>query len=127
MQYQAKPADKPALQSQRCAIYARTSRDDPEDPRLSTSSQVLEAEKRIADLGGTLDRKYIYIDVGISGSRPPTRWLHQKTKSNKANHRPELEKLMSAIDRRDVDAVVCFRRDRLFRNLEMALRFYRFL
>jgi len=117
-----KQADKGQGQALRHAVYARTSRDDPDDPRLSTSSQVLEAEA----MAGGIDPLLKFVEISRSGSLPPTRWI-SSGKPTKANHRPELERLMKAIETGKVNALIVYRRDRLFRNLELSLRFYHFL
>lgn len=108
------------------AIYCRTSRDDKDDPRLSTDSQRKDCIAEANILGFTVNPKHVYIELDRSGSLPPTRWLEGK-KPNAHNHRPLLDKMMGAIEKHEVQAVIVRKRDRLFRSLEQSLEFFQFL
>lgn len=77
-----------------CAIYAR----------VSTGEQSV--ENQLADLQRYADkrgwRSELYVDSGISGSR---------------ESRPSLDRLVKDARRRKIDVVLCWRLDRLGRNL----------
>jgi DNA invertase Pin-like site-specific DNA recombinase len=78
----------------RCAIYARVSTTDQEPENQ------LQELRRYADARGWTAVEYI--DRGVSGSK---------------ERRPALDELLAAAKRRRFDAVVCWRLDRLGRNL----------
>jgi DNA invertase Pin-like site-specific DNA recombinase len=77
-----------------CAIYARVSTTD-----QTTENQLLELRRYVAARGWTAVE---YVDHGVSGSK---------------DRRPALDELTTAVRRHKVDAVVCWRLDRLGRNL----------
>jgi DNA invertase Pin-like site-specific DNA recombinase len=108
------------------AIYARTSVDEVDNPRLSIESQISEAIKLAKDKGYEVRDEDIYKDIGRSGSLPPTRWLFRK-KPIANNHRPELERLMSTVEARRVEALFIRKRDRLYRSVEHGCKFMFFL
>jgi DNA invertase Pin-like site-specific DNA recombinase len=78
----------------RVAVYARVSTTD-----QSTENQLLELRRYVEARGWTAIE---YVDHGISGSK---------------DRRPALDELTSDVRRHKVDAVVCWRLDRLGRNL----------
>jgi hypothetical protein len=79
----------------RVALYARVSTDD-----QHAENQLLELRRYVATRGwaGAVE----FVDEGISGAK---------------TRRPALDRLMQAARRRQVDAVVCWRLDRLGRGL----------
>jgi DNA invertase Pin-like site-specific DNA recombinase len=79
----------------RVALYARVSTDD-----QHAENQLLELRRYVAARGwaGAVE----FVDEGISGAK---------------TRRPALDRLMQAARRRQVDAVVCWRLDRLGRGL----------
>ena len=107
------------------AIYCRTSVDDKNDPKLSTSSQQKDGMKIARSLNFKVKTDHVFLDIGISGARPPTRW--QERCINKLNHRPELERMMQSIEQGEIQAVIVRKRDRLFRSLELSLKFFKFM
>src|SRR3954451_7273113 len=79
----------------RVAIYARVSKHD-----QTTANQLPDLRRYIEARGWTSAREYI--DEGVSGAR---------------EKRPALDQLTAAVRRHEVDAVVCWKLDRLGRNL----------
>ena len=82
------------------AIYARVSTAD-----QTTENQLLELRRYVEARGWTAIE---YVDNGISGSK---------------DRRPALDQLTAAVKRHQVDAVVCWRLDRLGRNLRHLVLF----
>ncbi|MGB2713264.1 MAG: recombinase family protein [Vicinamibacterales bacterium] len=82
------------------AIYARVSTLD-----QTTENQLLELRRYVQARGWTATE---YVDQGISGSK---------------DRRPALDALTSAVKRHQVEAVVCWRLDRLGRNLRHLVLF----
>jgi DNA invertase Pin-like site-specific DNA recombinase len=78
----------------RSAIYARVSTAD------QTCENQLEELRRYASARGW--KAYEYIDAGVSGAK---------------ERRPALDRLVADAKRRKLDVVVCWRLDRLGRNL----------
>src|SRR5436190_7704793 len=78
----------------RCALYARVSTADQEP-----ENQLLELRRYVAARGWS---GIEFVDHGVSGSK---------------DRRPALDQLIAAVRRGQVDAVVCWRLDRLGRNL----------
>ena len=76
-------------------------------------------------LGFKVSKNSVYIDLDLSGSKPPSRWQEKRLTSR--NHRPELERLMADIESGRIQAIIIRKRDRLCRNLEMSLKLFRFL
>jgi DNA invertase Pin-like site-specific DNA recombinase len=89
-----------ATRPQRAAIYARVSTFD-----QTTENQVIEL-RRYADTRGWTANEYV--DQGVSGS---------------TDHRPALDKLLRDAKRRRFDVLVCWRLDRLGRNLRHLILF----
>ena len=89
-----------AARSHRAAIYARVSTFD-----QTTENQVIEL-RRYAETRGWTAREYV--DEGVSGS---------------TDHRPALDKLLRDARRRRFDVLVCWRLDRLGRNLKHLILF----
>jgi DNA invertase Pin-like site-specific DNA recombinase len=79
----------------RVAIYARVSKHD-----QTTANQLPDCRRYVEARGWTLTGEYI--DEGVSGAK---------------ERRPALDELTTAAKRRQIDAVVCWRLDRLGRNL----------
>lgn len=79
----------------RCAIYARVSTADQQ-----VDNQLLEVRRYVEARGWSAVE---YVDVGVSGSK---------------DRRPALDDLLQAAKRRKFDVVVCWRLDRLGRNLK---------
>ena len=84
----------------RVAIYARVSTTD-----QTPENQLLEL-RRYAEARGWEATEYV--DTGVSGSK---------------DRRPALDQLTAAVKRHQVDAVVCWRLDRLGRNLRHLVLF----
>jgi DNA invertase Pin-like site-specific DNA recombinase len=84
----------------RVAIYARVSTND-----QTPENQLLELRRYVEARGWTARE---FVDVGISGSK---------------DRRPALDQLTGAVKRHQVDAVVCWRLDRLGRNLRHLVLF----
>jgi DNA invertase Pin-like site-specific DNA recombinase len=84
----------------RVALYARVSTTD-----QTTENQLLELRRYAEARGWTAVE---YVDHGISGSK---------------DRRPALDELSAAVRRHQVDAVVCWRLDRLGRNLRHLVLF----
>ena len=80
----------------RVALYARVSTND-----QTAENQILELRAYCAARGWTVAREYV--DTGISGS---------------TTSRPALDDLMQAARRRQIDAVVVWKLDRLGRSLQ---------
>src|SRR5262245_53449918 len=78
----------------RVAVYARVSTVD-----QTTENQLLELRRYVEARGWTATE---YVDTGVSGSK---------------DRRPALDQLSADVRRHTVDAVVCWRLDRLGRNL----------
>lgn len=76
------------------ALYARVSTDD-----QTCENQLLELRRYVAARGWTAVE---YVDDGVSGAK---------------DRRPALDRLTADVKRHKVDAVVCWRLDRLGRNL----------
>ena len=89
-----------AARTRRAAIYARVSTFD-----QTTENQVIEL-RRYADTRGWTANDYV--DQGVSGS---------------TDHRPALDKLLRDAKRRRFDVLVCWRLDRLGRNLKHLILF----
>ena len=79
----------------RCAIYARVS-----TTVQTCENQLLELRRYCAARGWTVFKEYL--DEGVSGSK---------------DRRPALDELLKAARRRRFDVLVCWRLDRLGRNL----------
>lgn len=79
----------------RVALYARVSTND-----QTTENQLPDLRRYVEARGWQLTREYV--DHGVSGSK---------------DRRPALDELTTAVRRHEVDAVVCWRLDRLGRNL----------
>jgi DNA invertase Pin-like site-specific DNA recombinase len=80
----------------RCAVYARVSTTDQEP-----ENQLTELRRYAEARGWTLTKEYI--DRGISGAK---------------DRRPALDDLLRAAKRRKFDVLICWRLDRLGRNLK---------
>src|SRR5258708_727521 len=80
----------------RCALYARCSTSDKQDPAMQLSELRQFAEARGWEI---VDE---YVDAGFSG---------------KNTNRPMLKKLMTATDRREIDIVLTWKLDRFARSL----------
>ena len=80
----------------RAALYARVSTLNGQDPEM----QLRELREYCARRGWTVDGEYV--DYGVSGSK---------------EHRPQLDRLLVACRKRQVDAVVVYRYDRFARSL----------
>jgi DNA invertase Pin-like site-specific DNA recombinase len=78
----------------RVAVYARVSTQD-----QTCENQLIELRRYVEARGWTATE---YVDTGVSGSK---------------DRRPALDQLVTAVRRHQVDAVVCWRLDRLGRNL----------
>ena len=89
-----------AARTRRAAIYARVSTFD-----QTTENQVIELRRYAETRGWTASE---YVDEGVSGS---------------TDHRPALEKLLRDAKRRRFDVLVCWRLDRLGRNLKHLILF----
>ena len=89
-----------AARTRRAAIYARVSTFD-----QTTENQVIEL-RRYADTRGWTANDYV--DQGVRGS---------------TDHRPALDKLLRDAKRRRFDVLVCWRLDRLGRNLKHLILF----
>lgn len=79
----------------RAALYARVSTAD-----QTCDNQLLELRQYVAARGWTLHREYV--DAGVSGAK---------------EKRPALDELLTDAKRRRFDVLVCWRLDRLGRNL----------
>ena len=79
----------------RCAIYARVSTTE-----QTCENQLLELRRYCSARGWTVFKEYL--DEGVSGSK---------------DRRPALDELLKAARRRRFDVLVCWRLDRLGRNL----------
>jgi len=108
----------------RAAIYCRTSRDDHDDPRLSIGTQIENGKALALKQGFDVADEHIFIDQGLSGKLPPTRW--QNSKLTKKNHRPGLEGAMVALESDVVQALVIRHRDRLCRSLRLSIDLFGF-
>jgi DNA invertase Pin-like site-specific DNA recombinase len=80
----------------RAAIYARVSTHNGQNPEM----QLAELREYCARRGWEIVGEYV--DAGVSGAR---------------EHRPELDRMLAACKRRQVDAVVVYRYDRFARSL----------
>src|SRR5438132_12198288 len=80
----------------RAAIYARVSTHAGQNPEM----QVAELREYCARRGWEITGEYV--DAGVSGAR---------------ERRPELDRMLAACKRRQVDAVVVYRYDRFARSL----------
>ena len=89
-----------AARTQRAAIYARVSTFD-----QTTENQVIELRRYAETRGWTANE---YVDEGVSGS---------------TDHRPALDTLLRDARRRRFDVLVCWRLDRLGRNLKHLILF----
>jgi DNA invertase Pin-like site-specific DNA recombinase len=85
---------------QRVAIYARVS-----TLEQTTANQLLELRRYVEARGWTATE---YVDNGVSGAK---------------DRRPALDQLTAAVKRHEVDAVLCWRLDRLGRNLRHLVLF----
>ena len=89
-----------ATRTRRAAIYARVSTFD-----QTTENQIIELRRYAETRGWTASE---YVDEGVSGS---------------TDHRPALDKLLRDARRRRFDVLVCWRLDRLGRNLKHLILF----
>ncbi len=89
-----------AAPARRAAIYARVSTLD-----QTTGNQIIELRRYAETRGWTASE---YVDEGVSGS---------------TDHRPALDKLLRDAKRRRFDVLVCWRLDRLGRNLKHLILF----
>ena len=89
-----------AARTRRAAIYARVSTFD-----QTTENQIIELRRYARTRGWTAGE---YVDEGVSGS---------------TDHRPALDKLLRDAKRRRFDVLVCWRLDRLGRNLKHLILF----
>ena len=89
-----------AARTRRAAIYARVSTFD-----QTTENQIMELRRYAETRGWTA---YEYVDEGVSGS---------------TDHRPALDKLLRDAKRRRFDVLVCWRLNRLGRNLKYLILF----
>src|SRR6266853_1927549 len=89
------PATSHSTRSARCAIYARVSTVDQEP-----ENQLAELRRYVEARGWTAAE---YVDRGVSGAK---------------DRRPALDRLVSDARRRRFDVVICWRLDRLGRNLK---------
>lgn len=80
----------------KAAIYARVSTTAGQNPEMQLAEVRAYCERRGWTVAGE------YVDVGISGSK---------------DRRPELDRMLTACRRREVDAVVVYRYDRFARSL----------
>src|SRR5271169_1466976 len=80
----------------RAAIYARVSTNNAQDPHM----QIRELREYCQRRGWEIEGEYV--DAGVSGAK---------------EHRPQLDLLLAACRKRDVDAVVVYRYDRFARSL----------
>jgi hypothetical protein len=80
----------------RCALYARVSTTD-----QNPENQLAELRRYVAARGWTTPVEYV--DQGVSGAK---------------DRRPALDRMMTDARRRRIDVVVCWRLDRLGRNLK---------
>jgi DNA invertase Pin-like site-specific DNA recombinase len=117
------------------AIYCRKSRED----RRDGDERALSIDAQIAD-GETLCKREGY-QIGAVFTEPlntkgksfPSRWQEKdgqpptgKRKRPQKERRPQLEALLQAIERGEIQVVVCRKRDRLARSLKLAIRLYEF-
>ncbi|HTS19406.1 MAG TPA: recombinase family protein [Verrucomicrobiae bacterium] len=104
------------------AIYVRRSLERTGEDSVSISQQLADANKLAKGEGCRVDDRHTYIDANLSGKLPPTCWAQGKSKS-----RPALSKLIDDIEKGEpVVVVICRKRDRLARNLVLAMRLYEF-
>ena len=89
-----------AGRTRRAAIYARVSTFD-----QTAENQIIELRRYAETRGWTASE---YVDEGVSGS---------------TDHRPALDKLLRDVRRRRFDVLVCWRLDRLGRNLKHLILF----
>ena len=89
-----------AARTRRTAIYARVSTFD-----QTTENQIIELRRYAETRGWTASD---YVDEGVSGS---------------TDHRPALDKFLRDAKRRKFDVLVCWRLDRLGRNLKHLILF----
>ena len=89
-----------AARTRRAAIYARVSTFD-----QTTENQIIELRRYARTRGWTAGE---YVDEGVSGS---------------TDHRPALDTLLRDAKRRRFDVLVCWRLDRLGRNLKHLILF----
>jgi DNA invertase Pin-like site-specific DNA recombinase len=80
----------------RAAIYARVSTNNGQDPTVQTRELREYCQRRGWEIAGE------YVDVGVSGAK---------------ENRPQLDALLAACRKRQVDAVVVYRYDRFARSL----------
>ena len=103
-------------------IYIRRSQERNGEESVSISQQLTDAKTLAKKERLHVDERYTYIDANLSGKLPPTCWAQGKSKS-----RPALSKLIGHIeDGEPIVAVICRKRDRLARNLVLAMRLYEF-
>jgi len=104
------------------AILVRTSREFKERERISSKDQLEDAERLAAERGLPISPNHVYVDENFSGKLPPKQWIQPGQKK----YRPAFTRLIDAIDRGEVGGVICRKRDRLVRGLELSIKIWNF-
>lgn len=105
------------------AIYARTSREDPDARKVSIEQQIEDGKREATKRELTFDESYIFVDRDKSGKLPPTIWV----KNKRAQSRQGLSDLLKTIEQGKVAGVIIRKLDRLARSVKLSLQIFEFL
>lgn len=92
----------------RCAIYARVSKESSADKNISIPSQIKKAKEYARNFNALIDERYIYIDEG---------------KSAKSDNRPKFLEMITACKSKNppFNKIICLNTSRFARNREDAI------
>lgn len=113
-------AEQKAGQRVEAAVYCRTSKEDPRSKKVSNEQQVDDGRKLAQKMKLHVSPEHIYIDRDLSGKLPPPQWAKE------GKTRPQFGKLITAIERGKVKAIIFRMRDRIARNTILSLQFWEF-
>ena len=94
-------------------IYARTSREDKHIEKASIEQQIIGCQKKAEEKGFNVPKEYIFVDRGITSSRPPKHIAKGKQKT-----RPGLTECLDVLLSGKAQAIIVRDIDRLARKLQ---------
>ena len=109
--------------AQYVAIYARTSKDDRNDKKVSTDQQIFDCTELAISSGYKKEQIRVYIDLDATAKRPPKQWLED----GKKKYRPEFTRLLEDVAAGEICCIVARERDRLSRILTMTVKLWDYL
>jgi DNA invertase Pin-like site-specific DNA recombinase len=102
----------------RAVIYARVSKEDA-SKSLTINQQVADGENKAKQMGWTLIQQPL-IDRNKSGKLPPKQWLPSNYRGTQ--YRLDFSRLITLIEKREIDIVIVRKLDRLNRSLTNQVR-----